>query len=60
MRLFAKLPDGALVSRCTHHKYTHVVAVQDAAGKWIASSWTSRPARHRNKSGAVLVPVEPS
>lgn len=39
-RLFALLPDGQIVSRKTHRKYTHVIAAE-IEGKWCAVRWTA-------------------
>lgn len=42
-QLFAKLPDGKIVSRKTHHQYTHVAAAV-IEGEWCALRWTKSPA----------------
>jgi hypothetical protein len=47
-RLYAKTPDGKLVSRLTYRKYTHAILVpcEDTyrGGEgWCALAWTSVP-----------------
>jgi hypothetical protein len=60
MKLYARLPDGTLVKRQTHHAYTHVVAKHNPAAGWYASSWTRSPERFRpaeRRGECKLVPV---
>lgn len=72
-RLFAKAPDGTLVSRQTHKKYTHAVIIprRDAlAGiraftgseTWAVWGWTTNSERMLKEArlyykNAIVVPV---
>jgi hypothetical protein len=71
-RLFAKAPDGSIVSRTTHKAYTHAVLVprEDVTGPlravgsatWVSWGWTTVPDRMLKDARAVykravVVPV---
>lgn len=73
-RLFVKAPDGSLVSRTTHKKYTHAVLVprEDVthplrgvgSATWVSWGWTTDPDRMLKEARAVYnrataVPVLP-
>lgn len=73
-RLFAKCPDGSLVSRQTHRAYTHAIVVprEDVTAAvlgpgsetWLTWGWTRTPATmlkaaKRIYARAVAVPVLP-
>jgi hypothetical protein len=73
-RLFAKAPDGSLISRTTHKKYSHAVLVPRAdvtgpmravgSATWVSWGWTTDPERMLKEARlhykrAVAVPVQP-
>lgn len=73
-RIFAKAPDGTIVSRSTHKMYTHAVVIPRAdvtfplrgsgSATWIAWGWTHDPDRmlreaRKHYKNAVAVPVSP-
>lgn len=72
-RIFAKAPDGSLVSRQTHRDYTHAIIVPRADvnakkrgpgnDRWLVWGWTRTPERmlraaRRIYSRAIAVPVD--
>jgi hypothetical protein len=62
-RIFAKAPDGTLISRGTRHTYTHVIAYprEDHIGgprftgsaTWLVWGWTKHPTRMLSRAKAI-------
>lgn len=49
-KIYARLPDGQIVSRQTYKSYTHVVVARNLENSWFAVRWTRQPADALNRA----------